>query len=156
MSRSCKGYIAGPTSEILIRVPEGPITNATIKALEDAFHQEHENSYGYRSEEGERVEIVNVRLAAKGISDDDYVPNTLASVGNRIGNTDLTKKLNRMVYFGKELGWIETPVIVRSNLDKQILRGPVIIEEYDTTVVIPPTAGVFLDEVNNIRIDINI
>ena len=146
----------GQTSEIMIRVPDGPITNTTIKALEDAFHQEHENSYGYRSEEGERVEIVNVRLAAKGISDDDYVPNTLASVGNRIGNTDLTKKLNRKVYFGKELGWIETPVIVRSNLDKQVLRGPVIVEEYDTTVVIPPTAGVFLDEVNNIRIDINI
>ena len=49
----------------------------------------------------------------------------------------------RRVYFG-ERGWIETPVLRRSDLARK-RSGPLIVEEYDATCVVPPGALAELD-----------
>jgi N-methylhydantoinase A len=58
----------------------------------------------------------------------------------------------RPVYFGAH-GWIETPVAGRSDL-AAARAGPLIIEEYDATCVIPPAARARLDDGGNIVIEL--
>ena len=57
----------------------------------------------------------------------------------------------RRVYFGSEHGWIETPILRRSDLAKR-RAGPLIIEEYDATCVVPPGATAELDKAGSIVI----
>ena len=57
-------------------------------------------------------------------------------------------------YFGSTLGWIETPVIGRGDLSASVAHGPLLIDEYDSTAVIPPRCTARLDSLANIRINI--
>ena len=63
--------------------------------------------------------------------------------GGRPGGT-------REVYFGPERGWIDTPLIARGDLDATARPGPSIVEEYDSTVVVPPGWNMHRDEYGNI------
>ena len=45
---------------------------------------------------------------------------------------------DRRVYFGPRHGWITTPVVGRSALGADADAGPLIVEEYDSTTVVPP------------------
>ena len=62
-------------------------------------------------------------------------------------------QLARPAYFGRTLGWQETPVLPRSALAAP-RRGPVIIEEYDCTCLVPPGTTASLDAFGNIVIDL--
>ena len=63
------------------------------------------------------------------------------------------KENTRSAYFGTTLGWIDTAIVDRSSLsDKR--TGPLIVEEYDATVVVPPNAAATLDDYGNIRIEL--
>jgi N-methylhydantoinase A/oxoprolinase/acetone carboxylase beta subunit len=42
----------------------------------------------------------------------------------------------RSVYFGRDVGWLPTPVLTRKVPAGS--AGPLVIEEYDTTIVVPP------------------
>ncbi len=59
-----------------------------------------------------------------------------------------------MAYFGGEHGAISTPVVNRADLAGSSRPGPVIVDEYDSTTLIPPDSAVHLDDMNNIVIDI--
>ena len=58
----------------------------------------------------------------------------------------------RRAYFGGA-GWLETPIVRRSDLTRE-RRGPFIIEEYDATCVVPPGAHAALDAGGNIVIEL--
>ena len=51
-------------------------------------------------------------------------------------------------------GWIETPVIDRANLLNGCRTGPLIVEEYDATCLVPHGAMAALDAFGNISVDI--
>lgn len=144
----------GQTSEITIEVPGGPLSDATLGQLAEAFHAEHENTYGHRSEEGERVELVNVRSRARGLSEGDFTPEALALASARRPARGAAGG-SRRAYFGEPHGWIDTPVVARTDLDGTPRGGPLVIEEYDTTVVVPPGCESFVDDANNIRINVD-
>ena len=56
----------------------------------------------------------------------------------------------RKAYFGPEIGWCDVPVLFRADLVEPH-AGPCIVEEYDTTCVVPPDATAVLDAFGNIR-----
>ena len=58
----------------------------------------------------------------------------------------------RRAYFGQEYGVIDTPVIERRDLRANPLPGPLIIEEYEGTTVVPPHASAMRDAFDNIVI----
>ena len=152
MRASSLGLVGSETSTI--DVPDGPISAGTLHSLSDAFHREHENTYGHRSQEGEKVEIVNVRLRARGVSDDDLTPEALARASGHRPRS-VAAGGDRRAFFGEGHGWVGTPVVDRSDLDRVPRGGPLIIEEYDATVVAPPGSRVFLDEASNIHIELD-
>ena len=58
----------------------------------------------------------------------------------------------RSAYFGAAHGLVETPVVGRADLASTGRQGPLIIEEYDTTVVVPPGWIARLDLRGNIHL----
>ena len=118
-----------------------------MKKLVDAFHQEHESTYGHKAVE-EGIEIVNLRLVSMGKS------NRLTPNLDEYALKSSPEIRNRDVYFGSNQGLIATPVITRSYLGKNFEQGPFIIEEYDATVVVPPDCYAKTDDSNNIFIEI--
>jgi N-methylhydantoinase A len=113
----------------------------------DRFHAEHERTYGYRSE-SESVDLVSVRVVAsvRGDGADESLAQLVPAPGGaRAAST-------RLAYFGRKHGLVETPVIERAALAAAPRPGPVIIEEYDATCVVPPDASVRLDAGGNIEV----
>jgi N-methylhydantoinase A len=68
--------------------------------------------------------------------------------------TDVAQGGARSVYFGPALGSHETPIIARSALDGTARRGPLIIQDYDGTTVVPPDCSAALDDIANIVIQV--
>jgi N-methylhydantoinase A len=60
----------------------------------------------------------------------------------------------RPAYFGPQHGLCETPVLRRQHLPIQPLAGPLIVEEYDATVVVPPGCTAARDRLGNIIIQL--
>ena len=110
----------------------------TFDAAVKSFGDEHERTYGYQSSD-EVVVIVNLRLIARGLSKDDRVPDEL-QVTTKGGGAMVRKTRN--VYFGPEYGRLETAVIDRSDVSEEDQNGPLIIEEYDSTTVVPPNCQI--------------
>ena len=59
----------------------------------------------------------------------------------------------RPVYFGTELGVCATETLTRPDLSVEARAGPAIVEEYDSTVVVPPGWSVRIDTHGNIVIE---
>ena len=121
---------AGENSELTVPFEGG---EDLLSDLREAFDQEHETTYGYRSRD-EKAEIVNVRVIATGLSDAPRVPKEL-----KLSRThDENARSERQAYFGSEAGWLATPVVGRGAITETATGGPLIIEEYDCTTVVPP------------------
>jgi N-methylhydantoinase A len=66
-------------------------------------------------------------------------------------STFTTFDANRAVCFDPEEGYVETPVVPRTTLGPgQELTGPVIIEEFGSTVPVHPGFAVRVDEFLNL------
>jgi N-methylhydantoinase A len=139
----------GQSFELTVPVPDGHITHQTLADLEEAFGQEHEYTYGHRAGADEPVEIVTLQVIGRGVPDRPRVPDAI-----RIESPSTGVHASRRAYFGPEHGWIEVPVLARSDL-KRDRNGPCIVEEYDATCVVPPGASARLDRFGNILIDLH-
>ncbi len=140
----------GQSSEIAVALSL-PLCSEGITLAVDRFHGEHERSYGYASRD-ESVQIVNLRLRIR--SRDGGVARVNAqSVHPAVAARRDTRATSRRVYFGKRWGWQETPVVRRGHDLPH--AGPMVIEEYDTTVVVPPGALTRLDDIGSVRIDLS-
>lgn len=121
-----------------------------IDGIAEAFHQEHQRTYGHFSRT-DAVELVNLRASGtlRSQSERRYDAKR-ANLGSR-GRRQIEPAV-RAAYFGKQLGLIATPVVPRSALSSSPTPGPLIIEEYDSTCVVPPGASVATDSNENIEI----
>ncbi|MDP6389800.1 MAG: hydantoinase/oxoprolinase family protein [Alphaproteobacteria bacterium] len=147
--RTANMHYQGQTFELTVPVPDGPIAEDTVAALEEAFGAEHERTYGHRAGTEEPVELVNAQVVGYGLAERSSVPERFATA--KASQADRTP--SRQAYFGPDMGWVETPVIGRGDLDAP-RPGPCIVEEYDATVVIPPRSEAALDAYGNILIEL--
>ena len=148
-TRAANLHYKGQIFELNVAAPDGEFDMAKITELEEAFGAEHERTYGHRAGPKEPVEIVNAQLVGLGLPDRPRVPErVIAKI--RV----LEKALEpRQAYFGPDTGWLKTPVLTRARLSTPV-HGPVIVEEYDATCLIPPGARAKLDDYGNIIIDL--
>jgi N-methylhydantoinase A len=135
----------GQAFELTLEVPEGcTFTDADTSQLADIFHDEHKRSYGYHLI-NTPVEIVTLRVTAKVPKEDTRMAIYRAASDGR----DMS---SRLVYFGPAWGRIETPVIERAALTTQAHSGPLIVEEYEGTTIVPPDCTARIDDGGNIII----
>ena len=152
--RTANLHYKGQIYELNVAAPPTPeggaLDRAWLEGLAEAFGEEHERTYGHRAGPEEPVELVNMVLVAEGLPDAPVVPDTLhldrAENGAGGGGS-------RNAYFGPDAGWIETPVVRRSDLAGGA-AGPLIVEEYDATCLVPPGARASLDDYGSIVLDL--
>jgi len=133
----------GQDYEIPVPLPE-QLNESTRETLRKAFRDAYAGIYGYASNDA--IECANVRLLARGIATSTLDFNDIRS--SQAANVERSSATRR-VYFDRQTGWIDTPILQRSKLDKTV-NGPVILESSDTTIVIPPGWRVSTDKVGSV------
>lgn len=120
----------------------------TIEQASAAFHALHEQRFGY-SDPNERIQVVNVRLKARGRVEQP----TLARHAGESGDHVPEPLLWQTVVFAGEQGPTpyKTPIYARDTLYAgTTLRGPAIITQYDTTTVVAPDWQLSVDSVGSL------
>jgi N-methylhydantoinase A len=140
----------GQTFEISIPIPDGPLSTGLMQEIEEAFGDEHERTYGHRASFDEPVQLISIQAAGFAIRKQGQKPGPAQS---RLFDAK-SQRSTRRAYFGREHGWLETAILPRAALAGPT-PGPCIIEEYDTTCVVPPGATARLDDKSNIIITID-
>ena len=116
-----------------------------LKELANNFHKKHETVYKFSSLE-EEIELVNARVTIIGLLTKPEIK------CNEIKEYTPKPESYREVYFSS--GWEETAVYNRDKLKSgAIFEGPAIVEEYDSTIVIPPDYVAFVDTYRCLRIE---
>jgi N-methylhydantoinase A len=134
--------------ELSVPVRNGALSKSDKAIWRRLFDQRHEQHYGTRADD-QRVEIVNYRLTAKvPLPKPDpprYPP--------RGESAAAALKGHRQAYFD---GWVECPVYAREKLGNgNRLVGPAIVEQVDSTIVIPPGHRAFVEGFGNIIIEVS-
>jgi len=148
LRRSGALHYKGQSFELIVPVPDGPFDTAMVVHLEEAFGREHERTYGHRAGPEEPVELVSIQVVGQGLREGSSVPERMLQSRAEAGGGP-----PRRAYFGTQHGWIDTPLLGRAEL-VQKRAGPIIIEEYDATCLVPPEAVATLDTAGNIVIEI--
>jgi len=120
----------GQSSALRIPLHEAP-SPAVLADAALRFEDEHERVYGHR-DHAERIELVNLRLVARAVR------NPLPERLERVSRAASSARGTRLAYFGQQHGTRETPVLGRDQVGSVVQHGPLIIEEYDATTVVPP------------------
>lgn len=138
-------------SEITIKVPDGVVPSVLLKTLSDSFHAEHERTYGYRREH-EPIAVVNLRMKALAPANSISFAE-LAQAFVRSSDANEPAAETRVAYYGPKVGECLTKIVPRESLLRGSLVGPLVIEEFDTTVVVPPQWSASLDKYGNIILE---
>ncbi len=134
--------------ELPVAVPDGGLDADSVRRMISAFDGEHLRTYGHRAE-GEPVDLVTLRVTAR-IPVESVMTSAAGEPGANGG--DPSPSRTREVYFGPEIGSLITSVLRRDEVAADPVTGPVIIEEFDTSTVVPPGALVSVDGERNLRI----
>ena len=140
---------AGQGYEVRFDVPPGAVDEAWAAELAERFHRAHEAEYGHRFEA--EIEIINIRAVGVGRIDAVRWPHVAAADGTEPVALDELE-----VVFGIDgrPQRCSTPVYDRGQLRAgHVIPGPAVIEQYDTTTVVPPGLEAQIDEFGNIIID---
>ena len=134
--------------ELTISINKGKLNESDLNELKKAFGNAHEHAYGYQDKE-RPVQIVNYRLSAIGLSDKPQIGHIQECSASVPKENEV-----RQVRFEKQCKFIETPVYLRDDLPSDcILQGPAIIEQMDSTCVIPPGWTALSDQYGNILVE---
>jgi N-methylhydantoinase A len=143
--------LRGQSFELKVPVPFWPLGHEHLKAQEADFHKLHERAYGH-SFPGEPVEVVNLRLTARGI-----IPKPRLKQAGQETPADAPArqplKGRRPVFFGAAEGYLVTPIYDRYQLQPfALLFGPAVLEEFDSTVVVLPGYVATVDEFGSLHL----
>jgi N-methylhydantoinase A len=145
MERGVDLKYEGQSFELTIPVVSDWRGAADVDALAAAFAREHERTYGHAAA-GDPIQVVSLRVTARLVRSGTRRAVRLASErAAPVGGT-------RRAYFGREHGTLLTPVLARADLGARPRPGPLLVDEYDATTLVPPGATACLDEHGNILI----
>ena len=123
-----------------MKLPDGDF----LPRLADLFGEEHERTYGFRAPSEEPVELIGLSVIARGLPERPRLPDAIPPA-------DATVPASRRAWFPNE-GWIDTPVLSRAQLANTPRSGPLIVQEYDATCLVPHGTAAAVDPFGNIRL----
>jgi N-methylhydantoinase A len=147
LSRFADIRYAGQAYELTLPVAAGAPDLGRIAA---DFGAEHHRTYGHASADAP-IDVVSVKLTARAARNGD------APYDPRVGLSGAAPQSasTRRAYFGPSHGTLKVPVLARAALlDSPPHDGPLIVEEYDSTCVVPPGCRAKLDALGNIDIEV--
>ena len=130
-----------------IAVPvEGRVES--LQSLVEGFEDEHEREHSYRRT-GSPVEIYRINLRATGVT------RKAELARDEAGGAMPEPVERRSAHFAGEDGPVDTPVYRRADLPAGVaFDGPAVVEQLDSTVLVPPGVRAEVDEYRNIRMTI--
>jgi 5-oxoprolinase (ATP-hydrolysing)/N-methylhydantoinase A len=130
--RSADARYRGQSWDIEIDLPGDAIDRAALAALAARFEEEHERTYGVREDDDAPVEIRALRLAVIGPALTNRVADE-AAPGSPNGRPSRTREAD----FRDAGGVVAARVCERREIGDGGADGPLLIDEYDTTIVVP-------------------
>jgi N-methylhydantoinase A len=137
---------SGQAFELTVPAPNRKLDAAALAELERLFELEHERTYGHAFRGTYAMETVTLRVTGSVTPE-----GVQTSVRTRASDQPESR---RSVYFGPAYGERDTPILARSALTDQLRAGPLIVEEYEGTAVVPPNCAARLDAAGNIVIEV--
>jgi N-methylhydantoinase A len=107
--------------------------DAPLETLAAAFHAEHRRAYGQSAEE-EQVELTMLRARATRRA--PTLP--FAEIAGQYLEAAEPLSGSRELYFGPVVGRLAAPLVGRRDLAAAPLDGPLVVEEPEATIVVPP------------------
>ncbi len=144
-ARMADMQLVGQLHQISVRLPEGEIGRHSYDAIRSAFDEVYASRYTKVPVESE-IEALSFRVVVSG-------PLPHMSVGGGAGGASRTGKPKgtRMAFFGS--GFLEAQVYERDALAPgAVIAGPAIVEETESTTVVPPGDTLSVDDQGNLRI----
>lgn len=133
-------------SELTLPFPSNTPPSDLRTVLARLFTEAHQREFGY-SRDDDPIELVSLRLQATAVATRLRFADLMQQVPED-GGTAFSSAA-RQAYFGPRHGLQTAPIRRRHDIEKEE-GGPLIIEEPDTTVVVPPGWRASLDGYGNI------
>jgi N-methylhydantoinase A len=145
-SRAADLRYTGQAFELTVPAPNRKLDMAALEELERLFELEHERTYGHAFRGTYAMETVTLRVTGS-VTPEGVQTSIRTKVSHRAES-------RRTVYFGPDHGEHDTPIVARAALNGKLRAGPLIVEEYEGTTVVPPNCAARLDEAGNIVIEV--
>lgn len=138
----------GQNYELQVEMPTGGITIESLQQMKQEFFKVHEMNYGYYNADAP-IQFVNFRCEAIGVV---QKPN-LTEMTDEMVDPSVAEICRRLVYFEESDLPIECPVYDRAKFGKtERVNGPCIVEQMDSTTVIPPNTYFSVDKYGNLLV----
>jgi N-methylhydantoinase A len=134
--------------ELSVPIPAGTLDAAAVRAAEEGFRKLYNELYGVLP--NDPCQFVNFAVRATGI-----VPKPeLTRVERGDGDPRRALKASRNAYFAEAGAFVEVNVYDRTKLRPgDVIQGPAILEEPDSTTVCPSRYAVSVDPFLNLHIN---
>lgn len=151
LKRICDCRYDGQGYELRVDAPSGEINEAWVEEVINSFHLVHEREYASKFLDQE-VLAINIRVIGVGLVKSEE---SLAPLSENIEIDERIASIHPVYYWVNDrLEKFETPFYERDDIPLGAeLKGPVIIQQKDSTTVIPPLCKAQFDRHGNIVID---
>lgn len=149
--RTCEMRYVGQTHEITVSIPGGELNEVSSQQIKENFIKAYEELYTEASD-SVPMETLNWRVVVKGSTPELFIKHNNASIGDGSIGEPLPKN-ERMVYDHEQGDYKATPVYGRERLEPHMtIQGPAIIEERESTMVMPKGYSLQVDPYYNLII----
>lgn len=136
-------YIA-QVRTIAVELPPGEINEAMIESATAAFHDLYEREFRYALRDFP-IESRSLRVAAIG-----RTPKPLFRANERRGNADAALSGEADAFFSSAGGLVPTRYYDRARLlPGAVIQGPAVVEQFDSTTVVPPDTTLEVEPYGN-------
>jgi N-methylhydantoinase A/oxoprolinase/acetone carboxylase beta subunit len=152
VQRIVEARYLGQGYELRVDVGGGAIDDGWAEKLRADFHDIHEREYSRRFEDSD-IEVPNIRVRGIGLMPELTTPEVEA--GDESADEALRHEGEAWFLVDGELTEVTTRYYDREALRAgNRLAGPAIVNQYDTTTVIPPGIDAHVDRFGNIVIEV--
>ena len=139
----------GTYHEVTVPIASNPFDRETFQLAKQNFHELHEREFGWQDETWP-LELVFARATATGFVAGK--PSLSGPTGG--GATAKSTAESRSCYFLDTEGPVITPILERALLSPgELLEGPAIIEQMDSTTIVPPGFTATVDNESNLVLE---
>jgi len=148
ISRSISMRYAGQNYEQDIEVEAKMITDGALRDVLRAFERRHEQFYGY-SISGEVIELIRFNVTAVGRTPKPSLA--------RLARHDSPEPVDHRPVWFVETGFVQTPIYRRDALPaSDTIKGPAVVEEIDSTLLVPPGQHLSIDDYGIITLAVGV
>ena len=148
LARSIDMRYRRQTHDLMVPVPDGPVTPATTRALVESFEESYEAVYGKGA--GFRfagIELTTFRVVAVGRTQKPSIRKPSAIAAPKPGTRRIFEPATLKWTEADVFEWLDMPAGFRAS-------GPAIVEHPETTVYVGPGQTAQLDNAGNLSIDL--